>query len=102
MTDKEKLFFDRSDRFIHLANEQINEGIKAGQVSTAFMYGLARYTAWFTASGWTTAKDMADAKAETIDFFVTEYRQMLELNMDDYINQFDEYIQTSEKIQQQR
>ena len=35
---------------------------------------------------------MAAAKEETIEYFVTEYRKMLDENMDDYINNFRSYM----------
>lgn len=99
MSERDPQFFDRADAFIRLANEQMEKGTDAGQISASFMYGLARYSAWFSASGWKTGKDMADAKAETLEFFVSEYRKMLELNMDDYINNFEQYIEASRNIQ---
>lgn len=99
MSERDPQFFDRADSFIRLANEQMQSGTESGQVSAAFMYGLARYSAWFSASGWKTGQDMADAKAETLEFFVNEYRKMLELNLDDYIANFDKYIEASRKMQ---
>lgn len=98
MSEKDNNFLDRADAFIHLANSQMEKGVAAGEVSPSFMYGLARYSAWFSASGWTNAKDMTESKAETVDFFVNEFRRMLELNMEDYIQSFDNYVQASEQI----
>lgn len=99
MSERDKAFFDRADAYIKLANSQMEKGIQAGEVSPSFMYGLARYSAWFTAAGWTNGKDMADARDETVEFFVSEFRRMLELNMDDYIQNFDNYVQASEQLQ---
>lgn len=56
------------------------------------MYSLARFNAWISASGFNTRKEMSIAKEETINYFVKEYRAMLEENLDDYINNFDEYM----------
>ena len=100
MSERDNAFFNRADAFIVLANEQMEKGVAAGEVSASFMYSLARYTAWFSASGWTKSQDMADARDETIEFFVKEYRQMLEMNMDDYIQNFDQYIQVSTELKQ--
>lgn len=99
MSERDQAFFDRADAFIKLANKQMEKSVEAGEVSASFMYGLARYSAWFSASGWTTARDMAGARDETVDFFVNEYRRMLELNMDDYIQNFGNYVQASEQLQ---
>ncbi len=98
MADRDPRFFDRADAFIRTANDQIEDGAEAGQVSASFMYGLARYSAWFSASGWKSGADMASAKAETLEFFVNEYRKMLALNLDDYINNFDNYIDASQEM----
>lgn len=101
MSERDNAFFDRADAYIKLANKQMEQSVEAGEVSASFMYGLARYSAWFSASGWTNARDMADARQETVDFFVNEYRRMLELNMEDYIQHFDQYVQASEQLQKQ-
>lgn len=99
MSERDPQFFDCADAFIRIANEQMENGFDAGQVSAAFMYGLARYSAWFSASGWQNSQDMAEAKTETLTFFVNEYRKMLELNLDDYIDNFDRYITASREME---
>lgn len=101
MSDRDNAFFDRADAFIQLANKQMSEGVDAGQVSASFSYGLARYSAWFCASGWRSSEDMSDAKEETVDFFVSEFRRMLELNMQDYIQNFAAYVEASQQIKNQ-
>ena len=99
MTENDRQFFNRADAFINTANTQLEQGNDAGQVSASMMYGLARFSAWFSASGWQSSEDMAKAKAETLDFFVNEYRKMLELNLDDYIAHFDKYITATRQAQ---
>ena len=47
-------------------------------------YATARFNAWVTACGWNSAQELSDAKAEAIEYFVKEYRGMLEENLDDY------------------
>ena len=85
-------FYDRADAHIHLANDQISEKIGRGKVSASFMYGLARFNAWVSACGWESGEELAEAKKETIEYFVTEYRKMLEENVSDYIANFDSYM----------
>lgn len=46
--------------------------------------------------GWSNAEEMTAAKEEAIDYFVTEYRKMLEENMDDYISNFQSYMQRTD------
>jgi hypothetical protein len=68
VSDVDEKFYDRADAHIHLSN-----------------------------CGWNKAKEMAEAKEETIEYFVTEYRKMLEENLDDYINNFESYMRPSNK-----
>ena len=35
---------------------------------------------------------MAAKREETLEYFVTGYRQMLEANLDEYIQNFDSYM----------
>lgn len=89
MTEKE--FFERADEHINLSNEQMDKAT-GGEVSASMMYSLARFNAWISARGFDNSKEMQARKAETVKYFVTEYKQMLEENMDDYISQYDDYM----------
>ena len=92
MQDIDDEFYNRADAHIHLSNEQITESIGKGKVSASFMYSVARFNAWVSACGWNNKKEMSDSKEEAIEYFVTEYRKMLEENIDDYIEHFDKYM----------
>lgn len=56
------------------------------------MYATARFNSWVTACGWGGGEEMAAAKEEAIEYFVGEYRKMLEENMDDYVHNFQAYM----------
>ena len=86
-------FFERADAHIRLSNEQLSD-ISRGKVSASMMFAAARFNAWVSACGFDAGSDMAKAKDETLEYFVTEYRKMLEENLDDYIKNFDECIKT--------
>ncbi len=58
------------------------------------MYSVTRFNAWVSACGWNSGEEMKSGKAETLEYFVNEYRKMLEENLDDYIHNFDEYMET--------
>lgn len=58
------------------------------------MYSVARFNAWISACGWNNEEEMKSAKKETIDYFVDEQRKMLEENLDDYINNFRDYMES--------
>ena len=84
-------FYIRSDSFINLANTH-PESVTRGKVSASFMYGQARYAAWVSACGFSSAQEMKDAKADTMTYFVEQFEKMLDENLDDYICNFDRYI----------
>ena len=85
-------FYERADEHINLSNKQINEQETMGKVSASNMYATARFNAWVSACGWVNSKEMAASKEKTIEYFVTEYRKMLEENIDDYISNFETYM----------
>ena len=87
----EKEFFERADAHINLSNEQMDNAT-GGEVSASMMYSLARFNAWISARGFDTSKEMQSRKADTVEYFVSEYKQMLEENMDDYISKYDDYM----------
>ncbi|MGZ9004572.1 MAG: DUF3144 domain-containing protein [Burkholderiales bacterium] len=91
--DTDTKFFERADAHIDLSNRQMSETSR-GKVSASMMYATARFNAWVSACGFPTVRDMADAKRETLEYFVAEYRKMLEENLDDYIRNFEQYMKT--------
>lgn len=84
-------FYDRADAHIHLSNEQMSE-ISRGKVSASMMYATARFNAWVSACGFDNGAEMFAAQAKTLEYFVTEYRKMLEENLADYAKNFDSYM----------
>ena len=87
-------FFARADAVIDLANEQ-NKEIGSGKVSASLMYATTRFNSWVSACGFENGDDMRRAKAETIEYFVEQYRAMLEENLNDYIEHFGKYMQSA-------
>ena len=96
MQEVDDEFYERADAHIHLSNDQINEKATLGKVSASNMYATTRFNAWVSARGWNNGQEMAASKQETLDYFVTEYRKMLEENLDDYIENFESYMRPSE------
>ncbi|OEC32572.1 Protein of unknown function [Pseudomonas cuatrocienegasensis] len=93
MQEVDNAFYERADAHILLSNGQISEDIGRGKVSASNMYAAARFSAWVSACGWSNGQEMAEAKQETLDYFVSEFRKMLEENLDDYIENFESYMQ---------
>ena len=92
MEDTDKSFYERADAHIHLSNDQVTEEVGRGMVSASFMFGVARYNAYVSACRYENPEQMAEKKQDIMEYFVTEYRKMLEENIDDYIKNFDMYM----------
>lgn len=90
MVNKEP-FVKRADEHISLANEQLNQDdtLKHGEISASFLFGAARFNAWVAACEFESAADMKDAKAEISEYFVKEYKQMLEQHIDSHVEAYD-------------
>jgi hypothetical protein len=87
-------FFARADAHIQLSNEQLGDSSR-GKVSASMMYATARFNAWVSSCDFESSTDMAEAKAKAIEYFVAEYRKMLDENLDDYIRNFDDYMKAT-------
>ena len=85
-------FYNRAGAHIQLSNNQLADEPSRGKVSASMMYAVARFNAWVSANGFDSSEDMAKARAEALDYFVTQYKLMLEENLDDYINNFSKYM----------
>ena len=90
-SEQDELFFKRADAHIDLANEQLNDA-RRGQVSASMMYATARFNAWVTACEADSGDDLRSGRAESIEYFVAQYRSMIEENLDEYIANFDRYM----------
>ena len=90
--DVDDSFYNRADEHIHLSNDQLKMVDSPGKVSASMMYSVARFNAWISACGFLSGEEMAQARQETITYFLEQYRLMLEENLDDYIEHFDKYM----------
>ena len=88
--DVDDKFYARADEHIRLSNDQLKI-IGPRKVSASMMYSLSRFNAWVSARGFENAEQMAADRQSTLDFYLTEYRQMLEENLDDHIENFSKY-----------
>jgi hypothetical protein len=80
--DQEKAMYDSADKFIALANE-MTKTFSQGQVGVAIRYAAARYSA-FEAS--TRTDNLAEEKDKHLQFFVNTFTEMLQKNLEEYIN----------------
>ena len=93
--DADEKFYERADAHIHLANEHL-QTTGRGKASASMMFGTSRFNAWISACGFSTKEEMSAARQETIEYFVEQYRLMLEENLDDYIQNFENYMKVSD------
>ncbi len=91
-TDKDKEFYEMADAYIALANKQSNSKVHPGKVSATFLYAAARFNTFIVASGFESADDFASKKEEAMDYFMEEYKKMLDEHFADYQNNFSTYI----------
>lgn len=88
-------FYKRADAHIHLANEQA-EGASQEMVNTSMMFASARFCAFLSARGFQSGEAMGAKREETVDYFVSGFRQLLEGNLDAYIKNFDAYMKAKD------
>lgn len=88
MEEKNNGFLKRADAHINLANEQLNDGLKLGEVSASFMYGASRFNAWMAANSFESAEDMKAEKAKVVEYFINEYKLALEEHIDNHVESF--------------
>lgn len=91
MTEQDEDFYNRADAHINIANNQL-ETQKPGQVSASMLFATSRFNVYVSARGFENADTMKLAKQEVIDYFLQEYKKMLEENYDDYANKFSHYL----------
>jgi hypothetical protein len=92
--DTDEKFFNRADAHINLANEQLAD-IARGKVSASLMFAAARYNAWVSATDLQSSTELQNRRDELVDYFLSQYRSMLEHNFDNYIAQYDDYMKTA-------
>ncbi len=89
-TETDEAFFARADQIIATANDQIDEA-SPGKVSASTLFAAARFNAFVTAQGFETGADMRASLEEMIDYFGTQYRDMLKEHLEDYAKNFAKY-----------
>ncbi len=84
-------FYDRVDALIQLANKQCDNEDK-GKVSASFLFAASRFNTWVSASGFDSAELMKASREQLIEHFVSQYQAMLEDNLNEFIENFEDYL----------
>lgn len=85
-------FYKRADAIISMANSHINETTPPADATNSLMFASSRFNAWISAMGFKNAEDMKTEKEEIVTFFTTQYKLMLEENFDNYVENFEQFI----------
>ena len=88
-----KEFFDRADEIINLANSQLR-GHEISKVSASTLYAAARFNAFVSATSYSDGDQMAKDLTEISDYFVEQYRKMLNENLRDFAANFSHNLGT--------
>ena len=78
----DKTMYDYADKFINLANE-MSKSDRSGNVGVAIRFAAARYSA-FEASMRTDK--LAEEKDKQLELFANAFKEMLQMNIEDYIH----------------
>ena len=84
-------FWQRADEVINLANAQCEKAESSDEVIASLLYASARFNAFLIAATAQSAADIQSGKDDAVAYFTEQYRQLLQDNLDDYIENFDEY-----------
>ncbi|MCO7612943.1 DUF3144 domain-containing protein [Pseudomonas chlororaphis] len=84
-------FYNRADAIIELTNSHIADSSR-GKASASLMYANARFSAWVSACGCRNVEELVAARQQAVDYFVEEFRLMLEENLTDYVENFSLYM----------
>lgn len=98
--DLDKEFRQMADGFIDLANKHARSDNRE-IVSMALLYAAARFNAFVVASH---APDLAkydSDRTKAFEFFLGKYREMLNENLDDYRDMYDESMKYAHLMKKQ-
>jgi PPE-repeat protein len=89
--DTDEKFYTRADAHINLANGEL-AGASRGKVSASMMFAASRFNAWVSAHDFESGEEMASKRQEITEYFIGQYRAMLDTNLDNYIENFDAFM----------
>lgn len=93
LTDEMNAFYERADEFIKLANQLRTDDAHAGKINASMLYAVARFSAWTAATGFVKGSDYRVEKQDIIEHFTKNFERMLADNIDDYADNFQQYMQ---------
>jgi len=89
--DRDQEFWEMTDEFINLANTQCDKH-NNGKVSTSILFSAARFNAFMFASTTKDVSELLKDKEMAIEYFTSQYKKVLEENLNDYEKNYKDYI----------
>jgi len=89
--DRDQEFWDMTDEFINIANTQCDKH-NNGKVSTSILFSAARFNAFMFASTTKDVDELVKDKEMAIEYFTSQYKKVLEENLNDYEKNYKDYI----------
>jgi len=93
----DQAFWNRVNALINVANDQCDSA-DPNHVTASTMYAAARFNAFIVANSTGSGENMKLEKERALDHFTEQFRLMMAENLDDFIANFDRYM---EQIPQQ-
>jgi len=108
-TPADEQFYERADEFIALANQLADSTQQVshltappGHVSASFMYANARYSIWNAACAYDQVAKFKTDRQEVLDYYLEQFRLMLEDNLNEYEENFETYFPKSDSEEVKR
>lgn len=84
-------FWERANAIINLANSQCDKAHRS-EVSASSLYAVARFNAFIVAVDSGGAQNLQANKDQALEYFVDQFRKMMTVNIDDFIDNYDKFL----------
>jgi len=91
--DEDEGLYERADDFINLANSLVEKSTST-KVSASLLFAASRFNAFIVASMTENTEELKNDKNEALEYFSDQYKKMFLSNLEDYIENYDEYFQS--------
>jgi hypothetical protein len=89
-------FWERLNAVINLVNDQCSTAAP-NDVGSSTLYAAARFNAFILAKTTGSAENMKLERERALDYFTGQFRMMLESNLDDFTENFVDYMKPTPK-----
>lgn len=89
-------FWERLNAVINLVNDQCSSAAP-NDVGSSTLYAAARFNAFILAKTTGSAENMKLERERALEYFTGQFRLMLESNLDDFTENFVDYMKPTPK-----